>query len=111
MGKKAKKAKKAVKKAKKLLKKGKKISHKKAKKIVKKAKKAAKKAKKAVKKAKAACKAPPKSGDKYGDNLLKYGTWGGLCTCPSGGKYWVSDRNNSCKSTGCNGGKMVGCKD
>ena len=34
------------------------------------------------------------------------GSWGGECECPSGEKYWVSDRGDLCGSINCIGGRV-----
>merc|ERR1719462_587993 len=37
------------------------------------------------------------------------GQWGGSCTCPDGGMYWVGDNRDNCETLACIGGISGPC--
>jgi len=48
-------------------------------------------------------------GNLYTWNVATVGTWGGTCTCPDGGEYFVGDNWDGCGSLACFGGTSSGC--
>merc|ERR1719357_2408183 len=48
-------------------------------------------------------------GNLYTWNMATVGTWGGTCTCPDGGEYFVGDNWDGCGSLACFGGTSSGC--
>ena len=55
---------------------------------------------------------PPQDENVYTSDAPGVGGWGGLCTCPNGGEYWVGDLIDGCKSgLACFGGVSGKCNE